>query len=85
MLKIPPFPTIQSIKEKEGESEHSENGKREYDRVLNVDSYILHKIQVFLRRLAGGFPGPDVDEFISPARAPSRQLNHIEQWMVKIR
>lgn len=83
MLKLPAFPSITEHKHKKQDDE--ENGRTSHSPhdMPPADPYIAHKIQVFLRRLIGGFPGPDVDAFVSLTTAPSFKLSSIEAWLVR--
>lgn len=81
------FPDLSQLLAKRPSDGVAANGKRStmHTRAdLHTDPSLAHKTQVFMRRLIGGFPGPDVESFVSPTTNPSRMLNKIESWMVPI-
>jgi hypothetical protein len=51
---------------------------------ISLEPAVAHKLQEFLRLLVGDFAGPEVDYFISTELAPSRPLNRIEAWLVRM-
>jgi hypothetical protein len=79
---VPKLPKLPDLNSRAAGRSPSEAGEVDHLPV-SLDAHVTHKIQEFLRRLVGGFHGPEVEAFVSIDTPPSRTLNLIEAWLVR--